>query len=242
MFYSKKKYIYLSITLLFLIIPMAAGAVNFNQNFTLKEDGSGSVNILYVEQDSFIKGKNFLIGNLPFNKEKITEYFSSAGTKIFSSSIEKSPKDNNSTQVIVTLVFNSVNDLNNLKGLTKSQYSMTNTDSGMVLRCSFSPEFVSSNSISQIYCTLTSKSEIKSSNGTIKDNAVSFFRGKEYLDSKNGNNFDVTFKSGDKTTTTKKEGSDEKGKSCGLFGIELPIVFLLGSVLMYSNRKRNKKN
>lgn len=234
--FKKAKFVLL-FTVFFLIFPIVAGAVNFNQTITLKEDGSGSINILYLEKESTIKSKNFLIGNLPFTKEKINEYFGSSKTKIFESTISANSKDNTITEVYVSLTFSSVSDLNSLKGLVNNQFSFSVSDSGNVFKSSISPEFITLNSINQIYCVLNSKADIVSSNGQVKEKSVTWFRAKEYLN-KNTTNFVATIFSKNIKKTASQNIEQEKGKSCGLFGIELPIVFLFGTVLMNYRRKR----
>lgn len=231
----KKSKLVLLFTVFYLIIPIIAGAVNFNQTITLKEDGSGSINIFYLEKESTIKTKNFLIGNLPFTKEKINEYFGSNKIKVFESKISASAKDNTMTEVYVSLTFSNINDLNSLKGLANNQFSFSVSDSGNVFKSSITPEFNTVNSINQIYCVLNSKADIISSNGQIKDKSVSWFRAKEFLD-KNTTNFIATIFS----KNIKKTATDNKveEKSCGLFGIELPVIFLLGTVLMNYRRKK----
>lgn len=221
--------------LLFLFTPIYAGAVNFNQTITLKADGSGSVVIFYLEKESLVKDN--LIGNLPFSKEKIEQFFSSAKIKIFESSVSKSEKDNTLTQVTVSLMFSSLNDLSDLKGLTGEKFEYTKTDTGMVLRNSFSPDFIKSNSINQIYCVLKTDENIRSTNGTIKDKTISWFRSKEFLNTPNSLNFVATLGSSKEIAT--KNGNEGSGneKSCGLFGLELPFLMLFGLIYTMSIRK-----
>jgi hypothetical protein len=214
-------------------IPLFAGAVDFNQFITIKDDGSGTIKVVYKEKESLLKGKNFLIGNLTFEKEKLAEYFNSPEAQAKDYTVGKNPKDNTSTEVSLTISFTDIKSLNNLKGLQYCQYNFAKTDSGNVFTITFSEEFFKTNTVNQVFNVLYAKGGFKSTNGVVKDNSVTWFRLSNRMDFKNP--LFATLKSGAPTTTTKTT-DDEKGKGCGLFGIELPFVVLLGSILMNSRR------
>lgn len=238
MFLTKKALYLPYLILVFLFIPVFLGATNINETITLKKDGSGSINISYIEKESIVKEKNYLIGNLPFNKEKIDEFFKSAGIVIYSSKIENNEKDKSLIQVTLVMGFTSIEKLNDVKALANSRFSSTKTDSGTVIRNIISPEFIKKNTITQIYYVLKSEVKVKSSNGKIEDKNVTWFRGKEYLDGKSDVNFVCTFDDG-KVTITKSKDEGEKGKSCGLFGLELPVL-LFGGLIISGIIKRKK--
>ncbi len=233
-----KSFIQFSISLIFLFTPVFLGAMNVNETINLKKDGSGILTFSYLEKEATVKGKNFMIGNLPFTKEKLADYFKAPNSYIQLSTVEKSQKDNTMTQVTVVISFTDISKLGDAKGLAHTNFSYTQTDSGAVLKNTINPDFVKTNMVDQIYYVLKSEGDIKSSNGKVTDKSAEFFRGKDYL---NGTeiNFVATVESDGKTTSNKTVAGEEKGKSCGLFGLELPFLMLGGLVFSF-NRKRKK--
>jgi len=217
-------------------VPSVVFSMNYNETLTLDKGGNGSIQVLYVEKESAIKQKNFLIGNLPFTNDKVSEYFSSPSVRIFSSKVENRANDNSLVQVLVSLTFQKITDLNSLKAFTKSNFSLIQTDTGLVLKRTFSPEFVNENSIDQILFVAKSDLGILSSNGQIKDNVASFFRPKDFLDGKNEVNFVSTFNQGVKKSSGEDKKVEKDPKSCGLFGFELPLILLAGYVFGLKKR------
>ncbi len=235
MFFSKKTIIQFFIAVIILLIPMIVGAVNITQTVNLKNNGSGTMTYIYMEKETIVKEKNFMIGNLPFTKEKITEYFKAPGTYIQQIRIEKNQNDNSLTQVIVNIGFNDFNKLGEAKAFANEQVKYSGNDFQITIR----PDFIKTNSLNQIYFILIPESKILSSNGKVDDKGSSLFVSKEFLTGKSDVNFKATLESDGKTSgSNSSEGSE---KSCGLFGLEFPVVFLLGSMLLFSRRNKFKK-
>jgi len=199
-------------------VPSVVFSMNYNETLTLDKGGNGSIQVLYVEKESAIKQKNFLIGNLPFTNDKVSEYFSSPSVRIFSSKVENRANDNSLVQVLVSLTFQKITDLNSLKAFTKSNFSLIQTDTGLVLKRTFSPEFVNENSIDQILFVAKSDLGILS------------------LDGKNEVNFVSTFNQGVKKSSGEDKKVEKDPKSCGLFGFELPLILLAGYVFGLKKR------
>lgn len=236
--FNQKSIKVLFFTAVFISFPVILNALSINQIINLKSDGSGILNFTYFEKDDIIKQKNNIIGNLPFTKEKLAEYFKAPNSYIQLSKIEKNPKDNSQTQVVVIISFTDISKLGDAKGLTDIIFSLDQTDSGRVFKNIIKPEFVKGNLLNQIFLALNSESEIKSANGKITGKSVNFFRGKDFIDGKNSINFIATIEGGSSNTSSNGSSlSGEKEKSCGLFGIELPFILISGLAFIFSRKK-----
>jgi hypothetical protein len=240
-----KRIIALVFLTIFLSLPAYSASVQFNQVIDLKKSMWGYVTIMYSADEALVKQKSYLIGNLPFNKEKIDEYFLAANIEMYKSSIGKNEKDASQLQVDVILKFKSLDDLNKIKALTGTKFSQYQSDTGLIVTNTITPAFVKTNDLSQIYSKVNSEEEIKSSNGKGNSKEVSFFRGKGYIEGTNDMYFAFTLaksnisKGGENTAknNSNQEKSDKDQKSCGLFGFELPIILLGGFVFSRFRRR-----
>ena len=169
MLLKNKKTLIVQFTILFLFIPIFLGAMNINQVVFLKKDGTGSLTISYFAKESEVKEKNFLIGNFPFQKEKLDEYFGTKNTKIYSSSIEKNAKDNSSLQVTVTITFGSITHLSQMKAFSGVNISLNQTDTGKVFRNVITPDFITTNSLENVYINFKYDEDIKSTNANARE-------------------------------------------------------------------------
>ncbi|MBK7158113.1 MAG: hypothetical protein IPH77_06025 [Ignavibacteria bacterium] len=236
MLIRKKIIAQIFIAIICLFTPMIAGAVSFVQIITMEKDGSGIIKLIYSEKESLVKEKNFVVGNLPFTKEKSAEYFNSSNTSIRLFEISKDPKDNTLIQITVSMNFKDISSINEMKALPDAKVSITETDTGKVFVYTITPEFTKSNSISYLFTILTYNGVVKSSNGKIEGKNVQWSRSKEYIDAKKVMDVIATLES-DVKTTSKDSGNKEK--SCGLFGVELPLIIFLGfAFTKLANRKK----
>lgn len=245
MYLSKRIFALIFMTML-LSLPVYSASVQFNQVIDLKKTMWGYVTILYTADETLAKQKSYLIGNLPFNKEKIDEYFLAANVEMYKSNVGKSEKNASQLQVEVTLKFKSLQDLNKIKALTGAKFSLFQSDTGLIVTNTITPAFVKSNDLSQIYSIVNSEEQIKSSNGKGDSKEVRFFLGKGYIEGTSDMYFAFTLakvgnsKGGENIAknNSNQEKSDKDQKSCGLFGFELPII-LLGGFVFSRFRKRS---
>lgn len=221
---------------IFLFIPLFAGAVNFSQLITLEKDGSGVFKLIYSEKETIVKGKNYIIGNLPFTKEKSDEYFKSANSFVKAITIENSSKDNTLIEVTVSIGFKDINKISEIKALTNAIIGLNKTDTGYVFKYVITPVFTKANSLDNVYTILTYNGKLISSNGDTGKENVSWYRSKEYLNIKDIYLY-ATFESEVKTVS---KDNDTKEKSCGLFGLELPIIISLGFVFSKFAKRRKE--
>lgn len=227
--------------LLFFVIslftPIIAGAIDLVQIITLEKNGSGIIKLIYSEKESLVKEKNFVVGSLPFSKEKSAEYFNSSSTNIRLFEIGKDPKDNSLTQITVSMNFKDITQINQMKALSEAKIKFIDTDTGRVFVYAITPEFTKANSLNYLLTILTYNGTVKSTNGKMEGKNIQWSRSKQNIDAKKVMDFIATVESESKTTTNP---SGDKEKSCGLFGLELPLILLTGLVISGKYRRKRK--
>ncbi len=240
MLFRKKLLIQLLLCISILFSAKFVAAINLNQIFTLKKDGSGIIRLVYTEKETIVKGKNFVIGNFPFTKDALDEYFNSATNEVYLSEVNKDPNDNSLIVVRVEIKFSDFNKIGEAKGFSNIKMTLTQSDSGNVLTELFTTAFLKSNSIDQIYGVLDYDGKIISTNGKLDGKNAIWFRGKDFVNVTQDIYFVATLESDDEKTTSGDK--EEKGKSCGLFGFEFPVIIFLGSALIFANRKKKSSD
>lgn len=221
------KFLFKNFTYL-LVLPLllffASGCVNVDQKTMINNDGSGNVVLHYWTKYSNLSMGDE-VGGFAFAESKVRENYSSANTEVTEVKIEKNDVDSTS-HVNVKLNFKDFNKLNEAKAYSKITPVWTKGDNGMTFSYTIASDTTSNNMGMNEY-TLTYAFEfagdVIETNGR-KDGSNRVIWEKTVADLKNDLVFTATVKSG--------------GKGCGLFGIELPIVILLGSLLIF---RRNKK-
>lgn len=225
-------------------ISTSFGSVKFFQSSTVKGNGSIAITITYSANETEIKKGNSLIGNLPFTAEKVKEYFSIPSGEIVKTSIYKDPKDANITNVSINLLVKDINKISNAKALNGLRTGYVKSDSGYVLSWLIPTSFMQSNSVDTYQFLLSVDGAIKSTNGVIKNNVCSWYIFKDKMNP-NGAYFLATLnpdpsKIVKNETETTTNPSGEKEKSCGLFGLELPLILLTGLVISGKYRRKRK--
>lgn len=233
----RNKFFYQIYTIMLIsIFPIVAGAVNFTQTVTLEKDGSGIIKLIYSEKESLVKENKFVVGNLPFSKDKSEEFFNSNNTSIRLFEVSNDPKDNTIIQVIVSMNFKDINKISEMKALSNAIVGLYNTDSGNVFKYVITPTFTKANSLDNVYTILIYNGKLKSSNGDSGKESISWFRAKEYLNKKDIFLYAVL----ESEVKTVSKDNENKEKSCGLFGLELPIIISLGFVFSKFAKRRKE--
>jgi len=117
------------------------------------------------------------------------------------------------------------------------------TDIGAVYVWFLSPDDLQKSSIETYQVVLSSDPEIKSTNGLMNGKVVTWFvygnkenkYGAYFVTPVKADGFEI----GAVSDSSNKSG-DSKERSCGLFGLELPVIMLFGLLLTKNLRKRNK--
>lgn len=237
-FFHKKITFSILILTIFLLLGM-----KIYETGELKSDGSGSIKIIYSGNASFLIKNNYIIGNFPFNEEMAKKYFTSDNTEVKKAKLDFDVKDS-IYYITIEVDFNDINKLSNTKGFSNIKSSYIKTDTGMVFNYILvaNPEFYK-DFIEQSY-TIKFEDKVKSMNGELKDNIV--YWSKKQLKESDYNKdiiLTATTEAGEHNVAGKSDDAEvNKGKkTCGIFGIELPLIFLFGMFLSFRNKCRKNK-
>jgi len=169
---------------------------------------------------------------------KTGKYFNSTSTELKNFVIGKYEKDNSYTEITLLVHFKDINKINEMKVLSNTMITLVQSDSGNVFNYTILPGYAKTSLIDNLYVIINYEGNIISSNGKIEGKRAEWFRSKEYLNTSKNIFFIATFEDAQKKVEKTVEG--EKGKSCGLFGLELPLILLGGLVLSAKARWKKK--
>lgn len=241
------------IVFLLLFIPiyvLFSGFFSLYQTGNLKNDGSGTLNIVYSGTIQQVVDNKYSLGNFPFGEKNIRDCFSSEYVNIKKLQIAK-PGDT-AYMVILDLEFSNINDLTKLKGFSDFNVALSKIDNGTEFKWT-----VNSNDrvklLNVLNFTMQFESVVVSTNGALKDGAVKWFK----TDFSKTNELTAVLKSEinisdkresiiketEKNSPENKAGSNnnKKEKICGMFGLELPLIIITGLVFSYQRRMKLRK-
>lgn len=214
-----------------------ASDISINQVATLKNDGSGKIDLTYSAKNTTIK--NFMVGNYPFAPKVAEKRFTSANTKVESSGFYRSKNDTSLYNIKVIVDFQKLNNLNQALAFSEVKASWTNTDSGNVFKWVIPSNSKASAQITTFSYKFTFDGKVINSNGgKVEGNTITWYRDGKNIDPTKDIVLTALIESDGSESTNKTDGD---GKSCGLFGFELPLIMLAGLVFSV-NRKRKKSN
>jgi hypothetical protein len=232
---SFNKFSFLSIPVikkLLLILPvffalMLYGCVNVDQKTKINDDGSGSITLHYWTKNSNLSMSDE-IGGFGFSEDKARTNYTSANSEVKSVNLSTNDEDS-TTHVKMEVDFKDFNKLNEAAGFNKIKSSWQKGDDGYdfnytLLQDTANASGFGMNEYKLVY-EFEFPAEVASTNGNKNGSSVKWE--KTVADLQNDVEMTATIKSG--------------GKKCGLFGLELPIVFLLGMTFLYSKKLRRRK-
>ena len=217
------KFIKFSFIAAFLSIYFS-GCVNVEQKTVLKPDGSGKMNIKYWTKSTNVQLDE--VGVFGFTEAKVRDDFSSANSEVTDVDVDNNTKDSIIT-VKVKLKFKDINKISEARSFTHIKASWEKIKDTIffkytLLQDSADASFFGAGSYNLNY-VFDFPGEVISSNGKNDGGKVTW--NKTLADLKN----DIEFKA---TMIPSK---------CGIFGIELPVVFVLGMSTLILIRKKRKK-
>lgn len=222
-----------------MISQISLASVKFYQESKVNNNGTVTLTFTYSANTSEIK--NNFIGSLPFTKELVNEYFACPTGVIKKNLVYKDPNNANSTIATIDLLVSNLREASKCKALSGITAGWGQMDTGTVFSWLILPAFMQNNSVDTYQFLLSTEGQIKSTNGLIKDNVINWYIYKDKIDPK-GAYFLATLKlnpsASTKSDTSKGNTSGQDGKSCGLFGLELPILLLGGLVISKQLRKK----
>ena len=213
----------LSISVIFMVAVFISGCVNVDQKTKLNADGSGTISLKYwAKSGSFTFSDE--LGGFAFSEPKVKSNYSSSNTEPSDIKIEKNTTADSLNVVTLNVKFKDINKLSEAKGFAKVKASFIDGKEGKefkyILLQDSSATKDGMNQYSLTY-EFDFPNDVISTNG-IKDGSKVKWN-KTVADLKE----DVVM-----TATVKA------GKKCGLFGMELPIIFLLGMGFIYLRRRK----
>ena len=215
--------ILLGTLVLFLGIYLS-GCVNVDQKTKLNADGSGTMNLEYWTKMSNVSSSDE-IGGFAFSEDKARSNYTSSNTEVKSVDITEDLEDS-TKHVKMEISFKDINALPSAKGFEKVTTSWKEGDDGMDFMYTLQQDTSNAKNMGASDTKLTYEfefpGEVLSTNG--RKDGQSVVWEKTLADLKE----DVEM-----TATVKKEGG-----SCGLFGLELPIVVMAGMIFLYGFRRK----
>lgn len=235
------KYFLIIICGLLTISSQGMSTVKYYQGNKINKDGTITISIVYSATNQEIKQSNNLIGNLPFTAPVVREYFAFTGAQVKRGIVYKDPVDlENRMAVTVEIVATDFSKISESKAFHNILAKWAKTDTGAVFSWYVPAADFQQNSIETYQFVLNSDPEIKSSNGLLKDKELRWFVFGNKVD-KNGAYFVTTVKAEGlemESKDTKKPTESKEPKSCGLFGLEFPVVIFFGMILSYNFRRK----
>jgi hypothetical protein len=214
----------LSFFLLTFLALYLSGCVNVEQKTTLKDDGSGTINLHYWTKNTNLSMSDE-IGGFGFSEDKARSNYSSANTDVKSVNLTTNDEDS-TTHVRMEIDFKDFNKLNDAKGFNKVVPSWQKGDDGYNFSYTLLQDTANASGFGMSDYKLDYEfdftGEVSSTNGNQDGKTVKWE--KTVADLQNDVEMTATIKSG--------------GKKCGLFGLELPVIVLLGMTYLYTRRRK----
>ncbi len=213
----------LSVSILFLTAVFLSGCVNLEQKTKLNADGSGTMNIKYWTKSSNVSSDE--LSGFGFTEAKVKSNYTSANTEPAEIKIEKNASEDSLAVVTLTVKFKDLNKLSEASAFKKIKASWADGKEGKEFKYVLLQDTSSAKNMGMEEYKLNYEfefpGEVLSTNG-VKDGQKVKWE-KTVADLKEDITMSATVKS---------------GKKCGLFGMELPIIFLLGMGMIYLRRRK----
>ncbi|MBL8005895.1 MAG: hypothetical protein JNJ56_00060 [Ignavibacteria bacterium] len=227
------------IFIFFIVFLFNTGFITLYQTGTVNNDGSGTINLQYFAGNSFLQSKKFIVGNFPFSEDLARQSFSSSNSNINKVKLDFDIKDSVYYMTVV-LDFNDINKLSEAQGFRNVNAGISDSDSGKVFHFTLLKNYPLYEEFSDLSVILEFENKVLSTNGVLEGNKVTW--GNRNVKNTDFSN-DVTFYAllgKDSDASVNDKANKIKKDSCGLFSIELPLLFLLGVVSYYKRKYRTE--
>jgi hypothetical protein len=213
-----------SIFTLFLLAVLITGCVNVDQKTVLNADGSGTMKIKYWTKSSNVSGDE--LSGFGFTEEKVKANYTSSNSEPSDIVIKKNATTDSLTEVTLSLKFKDLNKLSDAKAFSKIKATYVDGKEGKDFKYVLLQDTSTAKNMGmsdyKLNYAFEFPGEVISTNGTKDGKTVKW--DKTVADLKTDIEMTATVKGG--------------GKTCGIFGFELPIVFLLGMSYIAYRRKK----
>jgi hypothetical protein len=216
---------FVPILLVFAFGLYLSGCVNLEQKTTLNSDGSGSMSIKYWTKSSNVSGDE--LAGFGFTDEKVKANYTSSSTEPSNIKIEKNTNTDSLITVTLDVKFKDLNKLSDAKAFSKVKTSWVKGKDGMDFKYTLLQDTSNAKQMGmsdyKLVYEFTFPGEVLATNGKKDGQKVSW--NKTVADLKEDLDFTASVKA---------------GKKCGLFGLELPLVLLVGFTFVYGLKRRKK--
>lgn len=216
------KKLYSKILILLLVSIIFSSCVNIDQQTTINKDGSGSIALHYWTHTSNLSMGNEL-GGFSFEEAQVRKKFTSLNSDVTEIKIDNDESDS-SSHVRVKITFKDFNNLNEAEGFSKSKSIWKKEKDKIIFNYTLMKDTVSSDKMAseeyKLIYGFSFPDQVLTTNGNVEGNLVTWDKSLSDL------NEDIVMSA---------EINDESGV-CGLFGIELPFILLIGLCVLYRRR------
>lgn len=218
---TKHKFLFLA----FALLSFISSCINLEQTTKINEDGSGAIKLHYWTTTTNVSMSEE-IGGFSFNEDKAKQNFSSANSKVEQIIIDQIKSDS-TTHVRLDITFKDINKLNEAPGFSKVKTSWikNSNNNDMDFKYIIEKDTIAAGSLGASQYKIEYKfefpNEVISTNGITEGNFVTWNRSVTDLKENIIMNATVKTKSG----------------ICGIIGIELPVILLLGLILTKYQKK-----
>jgi hypothetical protein len=213
----------LSVSVLFMIAVFISGCVNIDQKTKLNADGSGTMSVKYWTKSSNVSGDE--LSGFGFTEAKVKSNYTSSNSEPSDIKIEKNATTDSMSVVTLNVKFKDINKLSDASAFKKIKASFADGKEGKDFKYVLLQDTSSAKNMGMSDYKLTYEfdfpGEVLATNGTKDGQKVKWE--KTVADLKEDITMSATVKA---------------SKKCGLFGMELPIIFLLGMGFIYLRRRK----
>lgn len=213
----------LSVSILLSVALFLSGCVNVDQKTKLNSDGSGTMSVKYWTKSSNVSGDE--LSGFGFTEAKVKSNYSSSNSEPSDIKIEKNTTDDSMSVVTLNVKFKDINKLSDASAFKKIKATWADGKEGKDFKYVLLQDTSSAKNMGMDEYKLSYEfefpGEVLSTNGV-----------------KDGQKVKWEKTVADLKTDVEMTATVKAGKKCGLFGMELPIIFLLGMGLIYLRKRK----
>lgn len=213
----------LSISVLLMVAVYLSGCVNVDQKTKLNADGSGTMSVKYWTKSSNVTGDE--LSGFGFTEAKVKSNYTSSNTEPSDIKIEKNATTDSTSVVTLNVKFKDINKLSDAAAFKKIKASFVDGKEGKDFKYVLLQDTASAKNMGMNEYKLTYEFEFPGEVVTTNGN-------------KDGQKVKWEKTVADLKTDIEMTATVKAGKKCGLFGLELPIIFLLGIGFIYLRRRK----
>jgi len=200
-----------------------SGCVNVDQKTKLNADGSGTMSVKYWTKSTNVSGDE--LAGFGFTEAKVKSNYTCSNSEPTDIKVEKNATTDSTTVVTLNVKFKDINKLSDASAFKKIKASYADGKEGKDFKYVLLQDTAGAKNMGMNDYKLTYEfefpGEVLKTNGNKDGQKVKWE--KTVADLKNDIEMTATVKA---------------GKKCGLFGMELPIIFLLGMGFIYLRRRK----